>query len=120
MSRVFLPAAAAMLLALPGRPGQPAPVAKRATPAPSPSPSASPDVSPSPAADAQQAGPAPPPGGPARPPAGVLPARARGCPCVCAGSRTSRAPVSLGGPRAAVIDGGGVDAGYAVHLDGAS
>jgi copper-binding protein NosD len=139
MSRVFLPAAAAMLLALACGPGQPAPVAKRATPAPSPSQSASPDVSPSPAADAQQSGTAPPVGCPTSAPAvtgaaqlvqalksaapGTVIRLAAGTyqgQFVASVSGTAAAPITLCGPRAAVIDGGGVDAGYAVHLDGAS
>jgi hypothetical protein len=35
-------------------------------------------------------------------------------------SGTSGAPITLCGPRQAVIDGGSIQAGYAVHLDGAS
>jgi hypothetical protein len=35
-------------------------------------------------------------------------------------SGTSAAPITLCGPREAVIDGGGLQSGYAVHLDGAS
>jgi hypothetical protein len=126
---IALAAGVLALAAACGGPGRPAASAKVATSSPSPGASASAQPSASPAAAGCPAN-----GQPAADAAQLHQARASATPgavillapgtypghFVATVSGTPAAPVTLCGPRDAVIDGGSVQSGYAVHLNGAS